>query len=104
MPVFIVEATPKPGEDSEYSRFVVSVEKQHFVPIETRYFDSAGIEVKRLEAPIDSIREFGGIFVPMRGKMTQLQIESFTDLTVRSLIPNPEFKESEFDLRRLESH
>lgn len=104
VPVFVVEATPKPGENSEYSRFVVSVEKRHFVPIETRYYDLAGIEIKRLEAPIDSIREFDGIFIPMRGKMTQLQLESFTDLTIQSLTPNPVFTEGEFDLRRLESH
>lgn len=45
MPVFVVEATPKFPEDSEYSRFVLHVEKDHYVPIENHYWDTAGVEV-----------------------------------------------------------
>jgi len=101
---WVIEATPRPEEDSEYSRFVLVVEKQHAVPLVTRYFDRAGIEIKRLEAPRDSIQEFDGIFVPMRAKMMQLQNETWTELTVEKLVPNPELAEGVFDLRRLEGH
>jgi len=101
---WVIEATPRPDEDSEYSRFILVVEKQHAVPLVTRYFDRAGIEIKRLEAPRESIQEFVGVFVPMRAKMTQLQTETWTELTVEKLVPNPELAEGVFDLRRLERH
>lgn len=99
-----IEATPRASEDSEYSRFVLVVEKQHAVPLVTRYFDRAGVEIKHLEAKRESVREFDGVFVPMRAKMTQLQTESWTELTVEKLIPNPDLAEGAFDLRRLERH
>lgn len=101
---WVIEATPRPEEDSEYSRFILVVEKQHAVPLVTRYFDRAGLEIKRLEAPRESIQEFEGVFVPMRAKMIQLQSETWTELTVEKLVPNPELAEGVFDIRRLERH
>lgn len=101
---FVVEITPKPGEDSEYSRFLVHVEKEHYVVIETHYFDTADVEVKRMEANVDSIREFDGVWLPMRGKMTQLQQESWTEITIESLTPNAKLPDSTFEMRKLEGH
>lgn len=103
-PCWVVEIVPKPGEDSEYSRFLIHVEKQHAVVIETHYFDTAGIEVKRMSAPIDSIREIEGVWLPMRARVTQLQQESWTEVTIENLVPNPDLPESTFEVRRLEAH
>lgn len=101
---WVIEARPRPEEDSAYSRLVLVIEKHHAVPLVTRYFDRAGIEIKRLQAPRTSIQELDGVFVPMRAKMTQLQSESWTEITVEKLVPNPELADGTFDLGRLERH
>ena len=46
--VYVVEVTPKPDANSEYSKFVVYVDKSRCVPLRTRYWDEKGVEVKEL--------------------------------------------------------
>jgi len=101
---YVVEAHPKDTADSEYSRFRVYVDPETFVPLRTRYWDDADLEVKRLEVDPDSIREYDGIFVPMAMTMHNLQLDTWTTLRVTALEPNPDLHHSTFDLRRLESH
>jgi hypothetical protein len=105
VPCYVVEVTPLPHVDSEYSRFQVYVEKAHYVPLRTRYWDERGLEVKELRADPARIREFDGVWVPMAATMRNLQLETFTSLRVEELVPNPEHLSSaDFDLRRLEGH
>ncbi len=101
---FVVEATPKPDQNSEYSRFLLYIEKAHFVPIRTRYWSTAEVEVKELVSPASSIREFDGVFVPMTATMRNLQQDTYSVATVESLEPNPELTRTTFDPRRLEGH
>jgi hypothetical protein len=101
---FVVEATPKPVENSHYSRFLLYVEKQHSVPIRTRYWSEANVEVKELVSPPASIQDFGGIFIPMKATMRNLQQDTYTVATVLKLEPNPELPKTTFDPRRLEAH
>lgn len=103
-PCFVVEATPKPEQDSRYSRFLLYVEKQRSVPIRTRYWDTAGVEVKQLVSPPSSIRDFGGVFVPMTATMRNLLQDTYTTATIVELEPNLEVSRSTFDPRRLEGH
>ncbi len=103
-PVFVVEAIPRPTANSEYSRFVILVEKEHYVPLETRYWDEAGVAVKRLEADAASIREFDGVWMPMRATMNHLLHDSQTALVVDEVVPNPDLPRGTFDVHRLESH
>ncbi len=104
VPCFVVEATPKPEENSQYARFLLYVEKEHAVPIRTRYWDRAGVEVKELVSPPASIRNFGGVFVPMQATMRNLQQDTYTVATIVKLEPNPELPAGSFDPRRLEGH
>ena len=101
---FVVEATPKPGENSQYSRFLIYVEKQHSVPVRTRYWSESNVEVKELVSPPSSIQDFGGIFIPMKATMRNLQQDTYTVATVTKLEPNPELPKHTFDPRRLEAH
>jgi hypothetical protein len=102
--VFVVEATPTLEAESEYSKFVVYVEKEHYVPLEIHYWDTAGVEVKRLWAEHGSLREFDGVWMPMRATMRHLLHESQTRLSVERVVPNPPLDKGEFDVRRLEGH
>jgi hypothetical protein len=104
IPVYVVEVVPKPFTESEYSRVRVYVEKERFVPLRTRYWDGAGVEVKELRAVASEIRNFEGVWVPMKATMRNLQLDSFTTLVVSNFVPNPVLPQATFDLSRLESH
>ena len=71
IPVFVVEVVPKPFAASEYSRVRVYVEKARFVPLRTRYWDDAGVEVKELRAVPSEIRNFDGRLAPDEGHHAQ---------------------------------
>jgi hypothetical protein len=102
--VYVVEVIPKPDENSEYSKFVIHVDKDTCVPLLTRYWDEKGVEVKQLTVIGEKIKTVGGVHWPMELTMRNLQLESFTTLLVENLEPNPKLSRRDFDLRRLESH
>jgi outer membrane lipoprotein-sorting protein len=104
IPVYVVEVAPKPFAASEYSRVRVYIEKERFVPLRTRYWDAAGLEVKELRAVPSEIRNFAGVWLPMKATMRNLQQDSFTTIVVSNFVPNPDLAQSTFDLSRLESH
>jgi hypothetical protein len=104
IPVFVVEVVPKPFAASDYSKVRVYVEKARFVPLRTRYWDDAGVEVKELRAVPSEIRNFDGVWLPMKATMRNLQLESYTTLVVSNFVPNPDLSQATFDLSRLESH
>jgi hypothetical protein len=102
--VYVVEVIPKPEENSEYSKFVIHVDKKSCVPLLTRYWDEKEVEVKRLTVVPDKIKDIDGVHWPMELTMKNLQLESFTTLVVEDLKANPKLERRDFDLRRLESH
>ncbi len=104
VPVFVVEATPRFQEDSEYSRFILHIEKQRYVPIENHYWDTAGVQVKRLQAEVESITEFDGVWMPLRVTMRHLLHESLTRMMIQKVVPNPDLSLRTFDIRALETH
>jgi len=102
--VYVVEVIPKPEENSEYSKFVIHVDKSSCVPLLTRYWDEKSVEVKQLTVVAEKIQSVDGVHWPMELTMRNLQLESFTTLVVEKLEPNPKLERRDFDLRRLESH
>ena len=104
VPAFAVEAVPTELANSEYSRFLVYVEKARSVPLRTRYWDEAGVEVKEMRVERDSIALRDGVWVPMRLSMRHLLHDTRTSLEVTRLEPNPELPRATFALQRLEAH
>ena len=102
--VYVVEVVPKPEENSEYSKYVIHVDKRTCIPLFTRYWDEKDVEVKQLKVISEKIQEMQGVFWPMELTMKNLQLESFTTLVVEKLDANPKLDRRSFDLRRLESH
>jgi hypothetical protein len=102
--VYVVELFPREIANSEYSRIRVYVEKRSNVVVRARYWDSAGVQTKEFHAPPSRIREFDGVFVPMKATMRNLLLESYTTLVITEIDPNPRFSSDTFDLGRLESH
>ena len=101
---YVVEIVPREHTDSEYARFVVHVDKPSCVPLLTLYWDERDLLVKELTAPAADIKKIGGIYWPGSLTMKNLQLDSFTTLSVEELDPNPDLTKKAFDLRRLESH
>jgi hypothetical protein len=99
----VVEATPKPEIESEYSKFWLYVEQVHYVPLRIRYWDQKGIEIKELRAPLESIREVDGVWIPVVAEMRHLLEKTHTSLSVDLLVPNPELPDKFFSQRELES-
>jgi hypothetical protein len=101
--VYVVELYPQEISNSEYSRIEVFVLKGRDVVVRSRYWDTAGVEVKELRVPPRKVREFDGVWVPTEAVMRHLLRESKTTLLVDDVTPNPEFSEDTFDLRKLDS-
>jgi hypothetical protein len=104
VPAYVVEVTPLEHAESQYSRFVIEVEKERCIPLRTRYWDERGVEVKELTVPVEAIEQVGDVWWAMRSTMRNLQLDTFTKLEVEKLVPNPKLRRKTFDLRRLESH
>jgi hypothetical protein len=104
LPTYVVEARPVDHYDSEYSKFLFYVDAERYVPLRTRYWDEAGVEVKEMRTTRGDVERFGEIFIPTKLTMRHLLHESFTTLEITNLVPNPALPESAFEVRRLESH
>jgi len=101
---FAIRATPRPTQLSEYSHFLIYIEKQRAVPLLTRYWDEREVEVKELRAEREFIENHEGVWVPMRMTMKHLKHESFTTFEVDEIQVRARLDRDDFDLRRLESH
>jgi len=102
-PCYVIEAIPVPDAHSQYTKLWIYVEGTHFVPLRTRYWDQGGLEIKELSAEQDSIRELGGIWLPIRATMRHLIQETYTELHVARLAPDPDLPKKFFTQRQLES-
>ncbi len=58
--------------------------------------------IKELTAA--DIKKIEDVYWPGTLTMKNVQLDTFTRLTVQELEPNPELTQKTFDLRRLESH
>ena len=90
-------------DEVERRRAKQYIEPEHYVPIRTRYWDHAGVEVKQLHAKREAIQEIDGIWVPLEARMDHLVGETYTELRVVLLTPNPELPKSFFTQRQLET-
>jgi hypothetical protein len=99
---YVVEARMKPSARSPYTRALVFLEKDHYVPLVTRYWDDAAVEVKKLTSPDEAIREFEGAWLPTETTVTDLLEGTTSTLYVDELEPNPELDDRMFSTSSLE--
>ena len=108
---FSVEVTPTQDAESEYSRFVVRVDKTHYVPLQTRYWDDRDVQTKLLTADPESIVRYDvdgkagakEVWIAMRSKIVNLKYESYTALDIEEFHANPKLKPKDFTERKLTS-
>jgi hypothetical protein len=99
--VYVVEATMLPNAKASYSRSLQYLEKDHYVPLRTRYWDPAGIETKLLTSPHASIKEFAGVWVATEITALDLLEKTTSTLHIDELEPDPEISDSELSISRL---
>jgi hypothetical protein len=102
--LWVVDLTPRPHVDSDYSKIRVYVDRERHLVVRARYWDQAGLAIKEFEAAAPSIREFDGVWVPLESTMRNLVLDTHTTLLVTELLPDPGIDRTTFDLGRLESH
>ncbi len=99
---YVIDVFPKADSGSQYSRLRVFVHREHWIPIRTRYWDAAGIEVKEYRANPDEIETIRGIAVPRQSTMRSLLDQTRTERVITKLETEPDLRESMFSIRRLE--
>lgn len=108
---YAVAVVPRPETESEYSKFVLQLEKTHFVPIRTLYWDNKQTLIKQLDAKPGSIERYAesddgsgkprDIWISTESRMRHLQLSTFTELVIESLEPAPDLKDRHFSEREL---
>ena len=101
-PCYVVEAVMKPESRSHYTRSVAMIDKEHYVPLRTRYWDDVGVPTKELRSPRASIKNYDGIWVPSESTMTDLREDTSSTATIESLDANPALADAEFSPSALE--
>ena len=111
LPVYVVTVIPHAETESEYSKLLISVEKEHFVPIRTLYWDNKRVLIKQLDAETDSLEGFEGvdktngepktIWIARRARMTQKKSGHYSTLDIRHFEANPKLRERDFSQREL---
>ncbi|MAJ59252.1 MAG: hypothetical protein CBC48_04015 [bacterium TMED88] len=108
-PAYVVAVVPHADTESEYSKLVIAVEKEHFVPIQTHYWDNKRVLIKRLDVDPASISSHQAtekgqakeVWVALSSKMTQLKLDTFTELDIEEFKANPNLRSRHFSEREL---
>jgi hypothetical protein len=99
---YVVEVFSKPESKASYSKSLVHLEKEHYVPLRARYWDEVGVEVKKLASPHESIKEFDGSWLPTESTVTDLLEETSSTMYIELLEPNLELDDNDFTISNLQ--
>ena len=91
----------KDDVQTQYPRSIVYLEKQHYVPLRTRSWDTSDTEVKEMTARADTIRGFGDVWLATESTMRDLKQGTSSTLYVDELDPEPHFNRGVFSSGRL---
>src|SRR5262245_26974300 len=94
--VWVIDVFHKPESKPAYAKSRLYVDKQRNVPLKTRHWDEAGVEVKELDIPGDKIKQFAGVWIPMESTMHDLSEKTQSVLFLDRVIENPPIADSLF--------
>jgi hypothetical protein len=100
-PVYVVDAVVKPYVSSRFRKTRTYFEQEHYVPLRIRDWDRAGVEVRRMTADPDKLREFNGIWVPTEVLVVDVLEGTSSEILIEDLDPNVEIADSFFSKFRL---
>ena len=94
--VWVVDVFHKPESKPAYAKSRLYVDKERNVPLKTRHWDEADVEVKQLDIPSDKIHEFAGVWIPMESTMHDLSEKTQSVLYLDRVIENPPIADTLF--------
>jgi len=106
---YVVEVTPHEETNSEYSKFVASIDKETFVPIKNVYWDDKSVKMKELVISPESITRFEDVdksgprivWVALHSRVDNLKLNTYTTLDIEKLKANPGLSKRHFSERNL---
>jgi hypothetical protein len=113
IPTYVVTVVPDLDSESEYAKVILYIEKQHYVPIQSLYWDNKRVQIKRLRADPASIeaveRGVGDasedatkkVWIARKSRMDHLKLGTFTELEVASHEAMPTLRDRHFSQREL---
>ena len=96
----ILESTPLPETESEYSRVKSWIPKDIFLPVRAEYFNKKGQHVKTYT--VQALENIQGIWTPTKVKMHDLQDDHTTIMHTTQIEYNTDVQDSLFTTRYLE--
>ncbi|MBM4334695.1 MAG: outer membrane lipoprotein-sorting protein [Deltaproteobacteria bacterium] len=101
--VWVVDVSHKPETDPAYARSLLYVDKVYNVPLRTRHWDDAGVEVKQLEIPRGRIESYSGVWIPRESTMYDLSEKTQSVLTIERVVDNPVISDAIFSPQSLKT-
>jgi hypothetical protein len=99
--VWVIMVHHKPESDPTYTRSQLYVDKERNVPLRTRHWDDADVEVKQLEIPRERLELHAGVWIPMESTMFDLSEKTRSELYIEKVVANPEISDTLFSPQRL---
>ena len=99
--VWVIMVHHKPKSDPTYTRSQLYVDKQRNVPLRTRHWDDADVEVKQLDIPRERLELYADVWIPMESTMFDLSEKTSSELYVERVIANPEIEDTLFSPQKL---
>lgn len=96
---YLVELTRKRGAESGYSRLVMWVEKDNFVPLKVDYYDEDDPQLHRKRLLCREIKEVEGVPTPMKAVMIDMEDNSDTVIEYQEITYKVELPEELFTTR-----
>jgi len=99
--VWVIAVNHKPETDPTYKRSLLYVDKARNVPLRTRHWDDADVEVKQLDIPRERLEQFAGVWIPMEATMHDLSEKTQSVLHVDRVVANPVLDDTIFSPQKL---
>jgi hypothetical protein len=78
---YLINAVAKDRQSVEFSRYIVKIDKDNFLPIETIYFDQSNQAARKMM--VLQIKNINGIATVMKSRITNLSNNSYTEMQFR---------------------
>ncbi len=100
-PVYQIMVFHEPEADPQYSKSLLFVDPETWVPLESVHWNHDDVEAKRLTAPFERIEQHAGVWIPMHTRMDDLLEGTWSELHVDRLDANVELADRYFNPKRL---
>lgn len=101
-PVYVIEARPAPGAESEYERVVSYVDHARCVPLRVELFERSDQLRKTVTLPLEHMTQEPSGWVPRLVRVADLVDETHTLLIVQEIDTAAEIPDRLFSVRQLE--